>query len=280
MKIKIFVHPLFIVFAGLLIYLNYFVLLISYLITVILHEFAHSIVASKLGYRLNQITLMPHGASLGGESRFFCSRDEILVAIAGPLCNIILAVLGCAIWWIFPTTYAYTQVFVYANLCTAVINCLPVFPLDGGRVLLALLNKKLDKKTAFRRVRILGVIIASCILLAFFVTVFFAPNFTLFVFGVFLLLTSILEDKHTFYSQIGILENKANHLGKGLKIRALAVPEDMPLFRLISTITPDSLTEFAVIDSNYRVIGKINERDLEHLLQVYPANTTLKLIIT
>ena len=280
MKMNFIIHPLFIVFAGLLVYLNYFVLLISYLITIILHEFAHAIVAAKLGYKLNRITLMPHGASLSGESRFFCSRDEILVAIAGPACNLVLAVLGCAVWWIFPMTYAYTQVFVYANLCTAVINCLPVFPLDGGRVLYALLCRKKDKKSAIKKVRILGIAVSCCIIIAFFVTMFFVPNFTLLVFGAFLLLTSIMEDKHAYYSQIGILESKSSHLARGLKMRSLAVPSDMPLFRLISTITPDSLTEFTVIDNEYKVLWKINERDLQKLLQIYPANTALKLIVT
>ena len=278
--IKYIVHPLFVVFAGILVYLNYFVLLISYLITIILHELAHALVAKKLGYRLNQITLMPHGASLSGESRFFCPRDEVLVAIAGPVCNLVLAVLGCAVWWIFPITYAYTQVFVYANLCTAVINCLPVFPLDGGRVLLACLSKKLDKKTAIRRVRILGIVVSSAILVAFLLTIFFVPNFTLLVFGTFLLLTSILEDKQAYYSHMGIIESKASHLGRGLKMRSLAVPEDLPLFRLISAVTPDSLTEFNIIDSEYRVVGKINELDLQKLLQIYPANTELRLIVT
>lgn len=280
MKINFFVHSLFVVFAGLLIYLNYFVLLLSYIITIILHEFAHSIVAERLGYKLNKITLMPYGASLSGESRFFCCRDEILVAVAGPVCNLILAVFGCAIWWIFPLTYAYTQIFVYANVCTAVINCLPVFPLDGGRVMLALLERKRDKKSAIKIVRVLGVVLSCVILIAFFVTVFFVPNFTLLVFGTFLFLTAIMEDKTAYYTQIGILESKSGHLARGLKMRAIAVPMDMPLFRLISSISPDSLTEFSVIDSEYKILGKINEQDLPKLLQIYPANTELRLIVT
>ncbi len=279
MKLKFFVHPLFIVFAGLLIYLNYFVLLISYLVTICLHEMAHSLVAEKLGYRLNQITIMPHGASLGGESKFFCSRDEILIAIAGPIFNLILAILGCAVWWIFPVTYAYSQIFVYANLYTALINCLPVFPLDGGRVMLALLSKKLDRKVAFSRVRVLGMVISICLILAFLITVFFVPNLTLLIFGVFLLVTSMLEDKYAYYSQIGILESKAIYLSRGLKMRAVAVPQDMPLFRLVSVITPDSLTEFTIIDQQYKVLGRISECDLPKLLQIYPANTSLGLIV-
>ena len=279
-KFKFMIHPLFVVLAALLVYFGYFFLLISYIVTVILHEFAHSFVANKLGYKLNQINLMPHGASLSGDNRFFSARDEILVAIAGPILNIILAIIGCAIWWIFPSTYFYTQQFVYANMVTAVINVLPIFPLDGGRVLLAVLSRNGQRTKAIKKVRLIGIILASIILVGFVLTVFFTPNYTMLIFGSFLFVTSILEDKQAYYSHIGLFESKSNHLNKGLKLRALAVSQNMPLYKLISSVTPDSITEFNVIDENYKVIGKISELQLEKLIQIYPASTSLKLILS
>ena len=108
-KIKFSIHPLFIVFVAALIYLGYFYVLLAYLITIILHELAHAFVANKLGYRLNHITMMPHGAALSGQNNFYSAKDEILVAVAGPALNLVLAILGCALWWIWPDTYFYTQ---------------------------------------------------------------------------------------------------------------------------------------------------------------------------
>ena len=279
-KFKFMIHPLFIVLSALLVYFGYFFLLLSYIITVILHEFAHSFVASKLGYKLNQINLMPHGASLSGDNRFFSARDEVLVAIAGPALNIILAILGCAVWWIFPSTYFYTQQFVYANVVTAVINFLPIFPLDGGRVLLAVMSKNGQRTKAIKRVRLIGIMLSSVILVGFVMTVFFTPNYTMLIFGSFLFITSILEDKQAYYSHIGLFESKSSHLNRGLKLRALAVSQNIPLYKLISAVTPDSITEFNVIDENYKVIGKISELQLEKLIQIYPASTTLKLILS
>ena len=88
-KFKISIHPLFLIFAAVLIYLGYFYILLAYLITIILHEFAHSFVANRLGYRLNIINIMPHGASLSGQSHFFSVRDEILdfIPLAEKLIN-------------------------------------------------------------------------------------------------------------------------------------------------------------------------------------------------
>ena len=279
-KFKFMIHPLFIVLSALLVYFGYFFLLLSYIITVILHEFAHSFVASKLGYKLNHINLMPHGASLSGDNRFFSARDEVLVAIAGPALNIILAILGCAVWWMFPSTYFYTQQFVYANVVTAVINFLPIFPLDGGRVLLAVMSRNGQRTKAIKKVRLIGIILSSVILVGFVMTVFFTPNYTMLIFGSFLFITSILEDKQAYYSHIGLFESKSGHLNRGLKLRALAVSQNIPLYKLISAVTPDSITEFNVIDENYKVIGKISELQLEKLIQIYPASTTLKLILS
>ncbi len=279
-KFKFMIHPLFIVLSALLVYFGYFFLLLSYIITVILHEFAHSFVASKLGYKLNQINLMPHGASLSGDNRFFSARDEVLVAIAGPALNIILAILGCAVWWIFPSTYFYTQQFVYANVVTAAINFLPIFPLDGGRVLLAVMSRNGQRTKAIKKVRLIGIMLSSVILVGFVMTVFFTPNYTMLIFGSFLFITSILEDKQAYYSHIGLFESKSSHLNRGLKLRALAVSQNIPLYKLISAVTPDSITEFNVIDENYKVIGKISELQLEKLIQIYPASTTLKLILS
>ncbi len=278
-KFKISIHPLFLIFAAVLIYLGYFYILLAYLITIILHEFAHSFVANRLGYRLNIINIMPHGASLSGQSHFFSVRDEILIAIAGPIANIVIAIICCALWWLFPETYFYTQQFVYANTITAVVNCLPIFPLDGGRVLLAVLGKNGNKISSIKKVRLTGVILSSSLIVCFFITVFFVPNYTLLVFGSFLFVTSILEDKTSYYNHIGLFESKVSHLAKGLKIREIAVPDSMQLYKLLTSVTPDSLTDFKVIDENYKVLGNIKEADLEKLIQIYPANTKLGLIV-
>ncbi len=278
-KFKFSIHPLFLVFVAALVYLGYFYVLLAYLITIILHELAHALVAQKLGYKLNHITLMPHGASLSGASKFYSAKDEILVAIAGPALNVVLAILGCALWWIFPDTYFYTQEFVYANTVTAIINCLPIFPLDGGRVLLAILGRNGKRSSAIKKVKITGIVFSCALIACFVITVFFVPNYTMLVFGSFLFITSILDDKSSYYDHIGILASKNSHLNRGLKVRTIAVPESMQLYKLMSAVTPDSITDFSVLDKDLKVIGKISENQLEKLIEIYPANTKLALII-
>ncbi len=119
---------------------------------VLLHEIAHSVLARQRGYAVREIVLMP----LGGFSEIIGlskkPRDEMTIALAGPLMNgviaAILAVIAAsqkmALWP--PTLFAHGWLvrIVWANLMLAGLNLLPALPLDGGRVLRGYLARSTD----------------------------------------------------------------------------------------------------------------------------------------
>ena len=72
------------------------------MLSVFLHEMGHAFVGRKLGYQLNLITLMPYGAMLTGKHTPFKSSDDIKIAVAGPVVNIILLALSFVVGFIFP----------------------------------------------------------------------------------------------------------------------------------------------------------------------------------
>ena len=98
------------------------------------HECAHAFAAAKLGYKLNRIVLMPFGAVIDGDLHGISLKDEITVAVWGPLCNLITAGFFVALWWLMPDSYAFTDTACYASLSVALVNLLPAYPLDGGRI--------------------------------------------------------------------------------------------------------------------------------------------------
>ena len=134
-------HPLFLAvgvwyaFTG-----ELFLFLISTLVAV-QHECAHAFAAAKLGYKLRSIVLMPFGAVIDGDMRGISLKDELFVAACGPLCNLLTAVFFVALWWFVPTMYAFTDTAFYASLSIGVINLLPAYPLDGGRILQCALTR-------------------------------------------------------------------------------------------------------------------------------------------
>lgn len=116
-------------------------------LSVIVHELAHSVVAKHFGLPVRHIAIY----FLGGVSQIDREPDtpgrEFAVAIAGPLLSLVLAGLGWLLWWLLPdpdntgmrvlTSLAGSM--FGANLLVAAFNLLPGLPLDGGRVLRAII---------------------------------------------------------------------------------------------------------------------------------------------
>lgn len=143
---------------------------------VLLHELGHALTAKRFGVATKDITLYPFGgiASITSQPS---AKAELVIALAGPLVNVCIA---AAIYpWITlpelsePNTTAVslsfgTRVFI-TNVALAVFNLLPALPMDGGRVLraiLALMNLKHATMIAARVSQVLCVLLA---ILALFV---------------------------------------------------------------------------------------------------------------
>ncbi len=110
-------------------------------LSIVLHEFGHSIVARRFGIQMRGITLFVFGgvAEMGTEPP--TAKSEFFMAIAGPITSVVLAGvfygfsrLGEATRW--PVTILGVLGYLtWLNLALAAFNLIPAFPLDGGRVL-------------------------------------------------------------------------------------------------------------------------------------------------
>ncbi|KZN25078.1 metalloprotease [Haladaptatus sp. R4] len=112
---------------------------------VILHELGHSVVSMHYGYPIDSITLWIFGgiARLTDQPEEW--SEEFFIAIAGPVVSIILGVLSFVALFVVPSGFdAVRFVLGYLalmNIVLAAFNLLPGFPMDGGRVLRALLAR-------------------------------------------------------------------------------------------------------------------------------------------
>jgi len=139
--------------AGVLIFLFLFVLL---------HELGHSVVARRYGIPILDITLTPIGGiarTLGLPSS---PGEEIRIALAGPAVNFALALpLGIAVaLWEPGLTRDFLVPLLAANLMLGLFNMIPAFPMDGGRVLRALLAMRSEYLDATRAAVWVGRVVA------------------------------------------------------------------------------------------------------------------------
>jgi Zn-dependent protease len=121
-------------------YVAGFVFAVVLYLSVLLHEASHAIMAQRLGYGVNSITLHFLGGmtEIDGQSRK--PRHEFWIAVVGPLTSIAVGLAAIGLWFVVPEGLVRVAVegLAGANLVIGVLNLVPGLPLDGGRVLKAL----------------------------------------------------------------------------------------------------------------------------------------------
>ena len=137
---KITIHPLFLAVGLLSALFGGLPIFIICALTALLHECGHIFCAARLGFECKKISLMPFGAAAVCDIEGISPSDEVKLSLAGPLVNFILCVGVAGLWWFFPETYAYTDLIFYASAGMLVLNLLPAYPLDGGRVVKCVLG--------------------------------------------------------------------------------------------------------------------------------------------
>ena len=151
---------------------------------VVLHELGHSLTARRFGVGVRRILLTP----LGGIAEFDAiprrPAQELLITIAGPAVNFVIA---GALWSVlsFPDEWANVSIpssvgdlaryLFLANVIMGVFNMIPAFPMDGGRILRALLAMRLP----YVRATYWAVVVAKVVtVLGFAVTIYLEMYFT------------------------------------------------------------------------------------------------------
>ena len=182
---RVRVHPLFLAAGVLSAFTGQLLLFLSAVLAALEHEFAHSIAARSEGYCLDKILLMPYGAVISGDLSGIPPKAEAKVLLAGPLANAFTALAFAALWWLFPETYPYTEAAAEVSLSLFLVNLLPAYPLDGGRLLLLLLAP-LGELRARLISRIAAFLTAGGIFALFVLSLFSSPNVSALLFALLL----------------------------------------------------------------------------------------------
>lgn len=144
---------------------------------VILHELGHALAARRYGIPTKSIVMLPIGGVATLEKMPEKPSQELVVALAGPSVNVVIAFILAGILIstgqpILPTTAGYIEFanflpsLLIVNLFLAIFNLLPAFPMDGGRVLRASLSFKFSRVKATQIAVRIGQLMAVLFIIA------------------------------------------------------------------------------------------------------------------
>lgn len=236
------------------------------LTAVVLHECAHAKVAKHYGYALNEIKLMPYGASLCGSAEL-APRHEIAIAAAGPAVNLALGLIFAAMWWLIPTSYVYTGTFCLCNMYVGLFNLLPIFPLDGGRIALAALSSRVRRKRAYFIMRIVSAAFGAACVALFIVSAVYEPNFCFLTVGLFMVVSALIPDNRAKYYELFAFSGRRERMTHPLEVKRYAVSSDAKLSELIKMLDPDKYTVFDVYDDRLKKTFELGEGELTELVK-------------
>lgn len=206
-------------------------------LTLFLHEAAHFIAGKKLGFQINEIELTPFGAIMQVQNLSAQSTaHRFCFAMAGPLGSLLgclLAFGAAANGWGF---LSLARSFFHSNLLLLLVNLLPALPLDGGRMLRAIMEKPLGYRRATQTMVWIGYGIGCglgilSVLLALRGMLNPLPAFA----GVYLCYAAAQEAQQSMghYVTSLIARRQRMEQGRSLSVQAIAVSEKTPLSSIL-----------------------------------------------
>jgi Zn-dependent protease/CBS domain-containing protein len=228
-------------------------------VIIVMHELAHALTARHFGIRTRDITLLPIGGVSALERMPDDPRQELLVALAGPAVNFVLAALLATIALasgesLLPSpAVAMDSVsmlvrLVWINVTLGVFNLLPAFPMDGGRALRALLALRLSDVRATR----IAAGIGQAMAIVFGIIGLFGSPILVFI-ALFLWMGATGEGRLA----------EAKLLAHGIPVSAAmvrdfeAVGPEQPVSAPLQRVLESAQHDFPVVEHEGRVVGML-----------------------
>jgi len=228
---------------------------------VVAHEFGHILTARKFGVKTPEVTLLPIGGVANMERIPEDPWQELLVAIAGPMVNVVIAGLlimvgGVAVGELQSIDLekaTLLQRLALINISLVVFNLIPAFPMDGGRVLRALLAMRLGPQRATDIAAKLG----QCFAFLFVAVGLFLSPMLIFV-GLFIYIAAVSE------LQANMLRRFAEGLtvGEGMEQTVRCLSEKILLSEAVDALLASSQRAFPVVDAKQMPVGLLERDDL------------------
>ena len=245
-------HPLLFIVIILSIWQGYGLYILFAIVAVLIHESGHAISANHYGIRAKKLTLLPFGASINIECGFLPKRYQAVILLSGAFANMVACVLALSFMWVSIGLFNVIGLFIFVNMSIAFMNLLPLYPLDGGKVV-ALVGGRVA--------RVVLLALSNVVFVALLVLGIVSFNWVVCVFAVSMLFTVNSESQNDFAPKF--LRPVSSKQGK---IKEVSIHSTMTLLEVFKRTSSSHYTKFIVTD---RGNMPIYESDLEKALVIH-----------
>jgi Zn-dependent protease/predicted transcriptional regulator len=242
---------------------------------VVLHEFGHILMARRFGIETPDVILLP----IGGVARMPRMPEkptqELAVAVAGPMVNVIIAfllflILGTiqsgSLAHIDDPRVSLLARLAAVNVFLVLFNMIPAFPMDGGRVFHALLAMKLGNVKATQIAASLGQVLAFAL---GFLGLFGNP--LLIFIAIFVYIAAGGEAQTSAFNEAA----RGLSVGDAMETRFNAIPVEASLAEAIETLLSAAQHEFPVVDAFGKPVGLLVREDILSALKVHDREASI-----
>ncbi len=242
-----------------------YTLLTAYAVVTI-HELFHLFAALIVHERVGSVIVMPFGMTLRLSAQLIQNTEkEIFIAALGPLSNLLMLALCPVLRQIYGSHSLSLTVFRYLNMATLFVNLLPCLPLDGGRIVKAILTKKIGYIAAASLMRrISRFVTISLTLLGIFLLWITRLNISLLMAAGFLALHLSEEEKQNEYVIMQeLLYNKDKLRKKGaMRSQTITAMDSVPARKIFKMLSYDCYYIILIVDGDQKPVRAVTEAQL------------------
>lgn len=241
---------------------------------VLLHEFGHAFAAKRFGIRTPDITLLPIGGVARLERMPANPQQELVIAIAGPAVNVAIAIVillltgGALPWHGFDLVDlaggSLLENLLSVNLLLVGFNLIPAFPMDGGRVLRALLAIQMPYVAATQAAARVGQVIAVLFAISYMTSFFGGPLLMFIAFFVF-----VGAQQELAYARFREAVQSLR-VGQAMITRFHALPVSLKAGAIAATLAESTQNIFPFVDEQFHLYGIASREQLRQASQELP----------
>ncbi|WP_338788994.1 M50 family metallopeptidase [Metabacillus sp. FJAT-53654] len=265
---KIHIHPLLWVMIGISIITANFKSLLLLMLIVFIHEMGHATSAHFFSWRIKAIMLLPFGGVAEVDEHGNRSlKQELIVVLSGPIQHIWLQGVAYLLQATNLVSLADYQLFTLYNVSILLFNLLPVWPLDGGKLLFILFSQYWPYKKAHFYMVATSIFFLSIYVLAILV---YSPNhLNMWFITTFLIYSLYHEYKNRMYGCLRFLmERYYGNQDTIYRLKPIVVDESELIYHVLLQFQR-GCKHLIVIERNG---AKVSEMDENELLHAYFAN--------